>query len=128
MATEISTTLATLAYDSVWTAGGFSLLLGDDGTPVVPTHGFVVGTTTDQPGVKLEDPFAAFLAALDHVMATYPASGVGGWVHDDHVHIDPIEIYADRGDALSVAQVYEQSAIYDVEHEIAISVETGEEL
>ncbi|MGW7514156.1 hypothetical protein ACWGJ2_00990 [Streptomyces sp. NPDC054796] len=112
-------TLTTLAvaslYDALFLSGGFTVMTRPNGSAYVPTEGYAVSLTPTQHTITALAPFDAFAELVGDVTARYgAATGLGGWLADGVIYVDPVEIIADRQEAISAGRKREQQAIFDL--------------
>ena len=73
--------------------------------------GYVVGGKTT-PIVVSKDDVRAFYTAINRRSLAY--GSIGAWVDGDSIHVDAIEHYEDLDEALEVASMRGEQAIYDL--------------
>ncbi|MEU6379264.1 hypothetical protein [Streptomyces sp. NPDC046909] len=112
-------TLTTLAvaslYDALFLNGGFTIMACPDGSAHVPTEGYAVSITSTQHTISAAAPFDAFAELVHSVTDRYgDADGLGGWLADGVIYIDPVEVIPDRQAATLAGKQREQLAIFDL--------------
>jgi hypothetical protein len=76
--------------------------------------GFAVAVVTETYyKVALDDPDVA-VEAIRGISSVYPNHYIGTWVHEGYIHIDPVKITENEGDAKYLAHRYHQIAYYDL--------------
>ena len=81
--------------------------------PVYPTEGYAVGLAFGTALAWRVPSEWTLDSAVRHVASTYPAASfVGLWLHDGIVDVDPVAIVATLPDALTLATVNRQLAVY----------------
>ncbi|AGP58330.1 hypothetical protein [Streptomyces rapamycinicus] len=102
-------------YDDLFLNGGFTIMARTDGSAYVPTDGYAVSLTPTQHTIPATAPFDAFADLIRSVTARYgAANGLGGWLSDGVIYIDPIEIIPDQQAAILAGKEREQLAIFDL--------------
>lgn len=114
MSVPTTTALAQL-YDDLFLNGGFTIMPRPDGSTYVPTQGYVVSTTPAPHTLPATAPFDAFADLVRDVTGAYgDVNGLGGWLHDGVIYIDPVEIIPDRRAATAAGLRRRQLAIFDL--------------
>ncbi|CAM5730960.1 hypothetical protein SANTM175S_04462 [Streptomyces antimycoticus] len=81
----------------------------------MPTDGYAVSLTPTQHTIPATAPFDAFADLIRSVTARYgAANGLGGWLSDGVIYIDPVEIIPDQQAAILAGKEREQLAIFDL--------------
>ncbi|GAA0505298.1 MULTISPECIES: hypothetical protein [Streptomyces] len=102
-------------YDDLFLNGGFTIMARTDGSAYVPTDGYAVSLTPTQHTIPATAPFDAFADLIRSVTARYgAANGLGGWLSDGVIYIDPVEIIPDQQAAILAGKEREQLAIFDL--------------
>ncbi|MFF4506672.1 hypothetical protein [Streptomyces sp. NPDC001401] len=102
-------------YDALFLNGGFTITTRPDGSAHVPTDGYAVSITPTQHTISAAAPFDAFAELVRSVTGRYrDATGLGGWLADGVIYIDPVEIIPDRQTATLAGKQREQLAIFDL--------------
>lgn len=110
-------------YDSLFTDGGFTVLLGDDGSLTTATTGYAVADSRDLRTLPADTPFGVFAEAIERMYSTLTgANALGGWEHLGRLFIEPVEIYSDRAVAEQAGRLYGQIAIFDLDHSEEITL------
>jgi hypothetical protein len=74
-----------------------------------------VSLTARQHTISAAAPFAEFADLVGSVTARYgSANGLGGWLADGVIYVDPVEIVHDRESAVLAGKQREQLAIFDL--------------
>ncbi|MFE2181085.1 hypothetical protein [Streptomyces sp. NPDC059455] len=102
-------------YDDLFLNGGFTIMARTDGSAYVPADGYAVSLTPTQHTIPATAPFDAFADLIRSVTARYgAANGLGGWLSDGVIYIDPVEIIPDQQAAILAGKEREQLAIFDL--------------
>ncbi|MFC8429279.1 hypothetical protein [Streptomyces sp. NPDC057253] len=106
--------VATL-YDALFLKGGFTIVTRPDGSAYVPTDGYAVSITASQHTLSAAAPFKEFVELVRSVTGRYEdANGLGGWLSEGLIYIDPVEVVHDQETATLVGKQRQQLAIFDL--------------
>ncbi|MEU6260179.1 hypothetical protein ACFUEN_29760 [Streptomyces griseorubiginosus] len=119
----LTTSVVACLYDALFLNGGFTIMICPDGSVYAPADGYAVSVTSTQHTVSAAAPFEVF-ADLVHVVTTQyeNVTGLGGWLADGMVYVDPIEIIPDREAAILAGKQREQLAIFDLATGVEITL------
>ncbi|WP_413116227.1 hypothetical protein ACK1X7_36965 [Streptomyces sp. CY1] len=102
-------------YDDLFMNGGFTITARPDGSAYVPNDGYAVSLTPTQHTISAAAPFDAFEDLVRSVTARYgAANGLGGWLSNGVIYVDPVEILPDQQAAILAGKGREQLAIFDL--------------
>lgn len=102
-------------YDELFLNGGFTIMPRPDGSAYVPTDGYAVSLTPTQHTIPATAPFDAFADLVRSITARYgAANGLGGWLAEGVIYVDPVEIIPDQQAAILAGKGREQLAIFDL--------------
>jgi hypothetical protein len=119
------------AYGSTMLTGGSSVGIMDDGQRFIPKYGYVVGGIVPEKSCE-DDNMLAFCGMYNRLV--YQAElaleresvvVIGTWVEDGKIVFDLCNVIDDMKDALELAAKRGERAIYDLENEREIFVNTG---
>ncbi|MCT9080479.1 hypothetical protein [Streptomyces fulvoviolaceus] len=111
----LATSAVASLYDALFLNGGFTIMTRPDGSADVPTDGYAVSITPTQHTIPAAAPFDAFAELVHGVTDRYgDANGLGGWLADGVIYIDPVEIVLERQTATLAGKQREQLAIFDL--------------
>ncbi|MFM9442571.1 hypothetical protein [Streptomyces acidiscabies] len=114
MSVPTTTALAQL-YDGLFLNGGFTIMTRPDGSTYVPTRGYAVSTTPAPHTLPATASFDAFADLVRDVTGAYgDVNGLGGWLYEGVIYIDPVEIISDRRAATAAGLHRRQLAIFDL--------------
>lgn len=110
-------------YDAIFTDGGFTVLIGDDGSLTPAASGYAVADSRDLRTLPTDTPFGVFAEAIERAFTTFlGADALGGWEHNGRLYLEPVEIYNDRATAERVGRLYDQIAIFDLDNSAEITL------
>ncbi|MEU6351115.1 hypothetical protein ABZ896_17545 [Streptomyces sp. NPDC047072] len=119
----LTTSAVASLYDELFLNGGFTIMICPDGSAYVPADGYAVSITATQHTVSAAAPFEAFADLVRTVTTQYEnVVGLGGWLADGVVYVDPVEIIPDREPAILAGKRREQLAIFDLAAQTEITL------
>ena len=116
-------------YGKTLMDGGCSLVTSDGETFLQPTYGFIVGGIVPEDRVSVNDAESfgkkldEFVVLARHEMRTGASNAiVGTWVDNGEIVFDLCNSIDDEDEALALAKVRGEKAIYDIENQKEIFV------
>jgi len=119
------------AYGSTMLTGGSSIGVMDNGEHYVPKYGYVVGGIVPEKSIKMDNESAfkhtynRFFYQAELALERESAVVIGTWVEDGKIVFDLCNVLDDMKDALELAAKRGERAIFDLEEQREIFVNTG---
>jgi len=111
--------------------GGSSIGVMDNGEHYVPKYGYVVGGIVPEKSIKMDNESAfkhtynRFFYQAELALERESAVVIGTWVEDGKIVFDLCNVLDDMKDALELAAKRGERAIFDLEEQREIFVNTG---
>lgn len=119
------------AYGSTMLTGGSSIGVMDNGEYYVPKYGYVVGGIVPEKSCKagneanFKEVYNRLFLEATKELERELAVVMGTWVEDNKIVFDLCNVLDDEADALALAKKRGERAIYDLENQQEIFVNTG---
>jgi len=119
------------AYGSTMLTGGSSVGVMDDGQRFIPKYGYVVGGIVPEKSCDMDNESAfkhtynRLVYQAELALERESVVVIGTWVEDGKIVFDLCNVIDDEQEALALAAKRGERAIFDLEEQREISVNTG---